>query len=103
MCHPPPQVGVAQPLQQDVTQYLALTGNAVAINEVDLVARVEGFLQSISYQDGAPAKQGDKLFVIEPAPYDAKLQQVGEVIPARHQLRGSLDTTRFVEASIHEV
>jgi RND family efflux transporter MFP subunit len=72
---PPPQVAVAKPLQQGVTPYLEFTGNAVAYNQVDLVARVEGFVQEIDYRDGASAKQGDTLFVIEPAPYQAKLQQ----------------------------
>jgi RND family efflux transporter MFP subunit len=72
---PPPQVGVAHAVQQEVTPYLELTGNAQAVNQVDLVARVQGFLQEIDYQDGAAAKQGDTLFVIEPAPYQAKLQQ----------------------------
>ena len=72
---PPAQVGVAHPLQQGVTPYLDLTGNAQAVNQVDLVARVQGFLQAINYQDGASAKQGDTLFVIEPTPYEARLQQ----------------------------
>jgi len=72
---PPPQVGVAHPLQQEVTPYLELTGNAQAVNQVDLVARVQGFLQSINYQDGASVKLGDTLFLIEPAPYEARLQQ----------------------------
>src|SRR5580698_679029 len=72
---PPPPVGVAKPLQQAVLPYLEVTGNAVAFNQVDLVARVEGFLQEINYQDGAEAKQGDTLFVVEPTPYQAKLQQ----------------------------
>ncbi len=72
---PPPQIGVSKPLQQGVTPYLEVTGSAVAYNQVDLVARVEGFLQEISYKDGAPMKQGDTLFVVEPAPYQAKLQQ----------------------------
>jgi RND family efflux transporter MFP subunit len=72
---PPPHVGVAHALQQEVTPYLQLTGNAQAVNQVDLVARVQGFLQEIDYQDGASAKQGDTLFVIEPAPYQARLQQ----------------------------
>lgn len=74
----PPQtaeVGVAQPLQQAVTPYLEATGNAAAFNTVDLVARVEGVLNQIVYQDGATAKQGDLLFVIDPAEYQAKLQQ----------------------------
>jgi len=72
---PPPDVGVAKPLQQSVTPYLEVTGNAVAYNQVDLAARVEGFLQEIDYTDGAMAKRGDTLFVIEPAPYQSKLQQ----------------------------
>jgi RND family efflux transporter MFP subunit len=72
---PPPEVGVTHALQQEVTPYLELTGNAQAVNQVDLVARVQGFLQEIDYQDGAAAKQGDTLFVIEPTPYQARLQQ----------------------------
>jgi multidrug efflux system membrane fusion protein len=72
---PPPEVGVAKPLQQAVTPYLVLTGSTVAFNQVDLVARVEGFLQEIDYKDGAMAKVGDTLFVVEPAPYQSKLQQ----------------------------
>ena len=72
---PPPQVGVAHPVQKQVTPYLEATGNTVAYNQVDLVARVEGFLQSIDYQDGATVKAGTNLFVVEPAPYQAKLQQ----------------------------
>ncbi len=72
---PPPQVAVAKPLQQSVTPYLELTGNAVAYNSVDLEARVQGYLQEINYKDGADAKQGDTLFIIEPTPYQAQLQQ----------------------------
>ena len=72
---PPPQVIVAQALHQAVTPYLEATGNMVAYNQVDLVARVSGFLQEIRYTDGAAVHRGDTLFVIEPAPYQAKLQQ----------------------------
>jgi RND family efflux transporter MFP subunit len=72
---PPPPVGVAKPLQQSVTPYLENTGNAVAYNQVDLEARVQGYLQEINYKDGTFAKLGDTLFIIEPAPYQAQLQQ----------------------------
>ncbi len=72
---PPPKVTVAPPLQQHVTSYLDATGNTVAYNQVDLVARVSGFLQDIRYKDGAIVHRGDTLFVIEPEPYKAKLQQ----------------------------
>jgi membrane fusion protein, multidrug efflux system len=72
---PPPQVGVAHPLARNVTPYLEATGNTAAYNQVDLEARIEGFVQEIDYTDGAFVKAGTTLFVIEPAPYQAKLQQ----------------------------
>ncbi|HET6606109.1 MAG TPA: efflux RND transporter periplasmic adaptor subunit [Rhodopila sp.] len=72
---PPAKVSVAKPLVQTVTQYLEETGNTSSIASVDLVARVEGFVQAISYTDGAEVKKGDILFTIEPLPYQMKLQQ----------------------------
>src|SRR5688572_14875160 len=72
---PPAEVSVATPLQQNVRPFVELTGNTVAFNAVDLVARVEGFLQSIDYQDGAFVKKGDLLFEIEPTTYEAKVKQ----------------------------
>jgi multidrug efflux system membrane fusion protein len=71
----PPEVGVARPVRQAVLDYFEGTGNTVAINQIDLVARVKGFLSAIDYRDGAGAKLGQVLFVIEQAPYEAQLQQ----------------------------
>ncbi len=79
---PPPQVGVAKPLQQAVIPYLPATGTTVAFNQVNLEARIQGFLTSIDYVDGAAVKQGDTLFVIEPAPYQAALQQAQATMQA---------------------
>ncbi len=72
---PPPKVGVAHPLRQKVTPYLEATGNTAAVNSVKLVARVQGFVQSIDYQDGAAVKKGTTLFVIEPEPYKLKVDE----------------------------
>jgi RND family efflux transporter MFP subunit len=72
---PPPKVTVAAPVQKPVTRYLELTGSAAAVNSADLVARVPGFVQEISYQDGAVVKKGTPLFTIEPEPYQVKLDQ----------------------------
>jgi RND family efflux transporter MFP subunit len=72
---PTPKVGVTQPVKRVVTRYLELTGNTVSLDKVELVARVAGFLREINYKDGSMAKAGDVLFVIEPAPYEAKVQQ----------------------------
>jgi RND family efflux transporter MFP subunit len=70
---PPPKVTVAAPLEQDVTRYFEATGNTAAINSVDLVARVQGFVQAISYADGDFVKKGTSLFTIEPQPYKLKV------------------------------
>ncbi len=72
---PPPKVEVAVPVQKSITRYLDATGNTAAIKNVDLVARVQGFLQSINYKDGTPVKQGTTLFTIEPETYKLKLEQ----------------------------
>jgi RND family efflux transporter MFP subunit len=72
---PPPKVVVAQPLQQPVTLYFELTGNTQAINSVDLVARVQGYLESIDYKDGSFVTKGTQLFGIERDTYQQQLDQ----------------------------
>ncbi|MCK1740513.1 efflux RND transporter periplasmic adaptor subunit [Bradyrhizobium sp. 139] len=72
---PPPKVDVATPVERPVTRYVEATGNTAPIKNVDLVARVQGFLQSIDYQDGTFVKQGTQLFTIEPETYKLKLDQ----------------------------
>jgi RND family efflux transporter MFP subunit len=72
---PPPKVTVQLPVQQTVTPYLDATGNTGSVNTVKLVARVQGYVQEIKYQDGAQVKKGTPLFVIEPEPYKVKLDQ----------------------------
>ena len=72
---PPAKVIVAQPLQQPVTLYLELTGNTAPYRAANLVARVQGFLESIDYQDGASVTKGTQLFGIERAIYQAQLDQ----------------------------
>jgi RND family efflux transporter MFP subunit len=72
---PPPKVEVGLPVQQTITRYLDATGTTAPIQTVDLVARVQGVLQSINYKDGAFVKQGTTLFMIEPETYKFKLEQ----------------------------
>jgi RND family efflux transporter MFP subunit len=72
---PPPKVDVALPVQRPVTRYLEATGNTAPIKSVDLVARVQGFLESIDYKDGDFVKEGTTLFTIEPETYRLKLEQ----------------------------
>ena len=69
----PPTVTVSHPHQEQVTDYLDLTGTVAPSQNVDLVARVTGYLQSVNFQDGAMVKEGQLLFVIEPEPYKQQL------------------------------
>src|SRR6516165_9694046 len=55
---PPVTVIVAKPVSQTVTDYLDFTGNTAAINSVTLVARVEGYLETLHFTDGSPVKKG---------------------------------------------
>src|SRR3954449_8292520 len=72
---PPLKVDVALPVQRNVTRFLEASGNTAAVKSVDLVARVQGVLQSINYKDGDFVKQGTTLFTIEPETYKLKLEQ----------------------------
>src|SRR5580700_6146021 len=70
---PPPKVTVAAPIEQTIPPYFEATGNTAAVNSIDLVARVQGFVQAISYKDGDYVKKGTSLFTIEPEPYKLKV------------------------------
>jgi RND family efflux transporter MFP subunit len=71
----PPKVTVAAPAEQTVTSYFEATGNTAAVNSVDLVARVQGFVEEISYTDGAFVKKGAPLFMIEAELYRVKVER----------------------------
>jgi RND family efflux transporter MFP subunit len=70
---PPPKVTVSTPIERQIPRYFEATGNTTAVNSVDLVARVQGFVQAISYTDGDYVKKGASLFTIEPEPYKLKV------------------------------
>jgi len=87
---PPPKVTVTAPIEQEVIRYFEATGNTAAINTVDLVARVQGFVQAISYTDGDYVKKGTSLFTIEPQPYKLKVESAqASVASAKANLKQS--------------
>ncbi len=77
---PTPKVTVSHPLEQSVTDYIEVPGTLQARGEVNLMARVEGYLESIHFEDGAIVQEGELLFLIEPGPYEADLQQAQAVV-----------------------
>jgi RND family efflux transporter MFP subunit len=94
---PPPKVVVAQPLQQPVTLYLYLTGNTAPFRTANLVARVQGYLESINYRDGAAVKKGTLLFGIEQDTYQAALDQAKAQLAKDQAVLGEaqVDLTRY--------
>jgi len=82
---PAPAVTVAQPLIQDVTDYLEFTGTVVASEQAEARARVSGVLQSMHFVPGTMVTEGDLLFVIDPAEYEADLQAAEKIEYGRAQ------------------
>jgi RND family efflux transporter MFP subunit len=72
---PPPVVEVSLPAQQGVIDYLEVTGTTEAINVVEVRARVTGYLQSVDFEEGDDVEEGDLLFVIDPAEFQAEVDR----------------------------
>jgi membrane fusion protein, multidrug efflux system len=68
-------VTVSKPLQRDVDVRIGFLGQFSAIDRVELRAQVGGLLTEIHFQDGQIVHKGDLLFVIDPRPYEIKLEQ----------------------------
>jgi membrane fusion protein (multidrug efflux system) len=72
---PPPAVTVAPVASREVTATGAFIGRVVAINKVDVVARISGFINERNFTEGQQVKTGDLLFRIEPDTYKAAVDQ----------------------------
>ncbi len=70
-----PKATVAHPIRRKITDYLDLTGNTQAINTVQLVARVSGYLEGVYFKDGQFVKKGQLLFLIQQNTYQENLRQ----------------------------
>ena len=65
---PPPEVKVATVVQRDVPIYVEAIGQTRGSTEIEVRARVEGFLESVDYKEGNPVKKGQLLYTIDPRP-----------------------------------
>jgi RND family efflux transporter MFP subunit len=89
---PPPNVTVAQPVEQPVTEFLEFTGRTDAFETVEVRARVQGFLEKTHFEDGAPVEAGDLLYTIEQGPYKASLQSAQAQLA---QAEAEINRTQF--------
>src|SRR5690606_8265722 len=72
---PPPEVSVATVLNKPVHQWDTFNGRVTAVESVELRPRVSGYVQRVAFDEGQEVKKGDLLFVIDPRPYQAALDQ----------------------------
>jgi len=73
---PPPTVTVANPVQRTVVDQDEYVGRFVAVEAIDIRARLSGYLQEIHFTDGQMVKKGDQLFTIDRRPFRIALEQM---------------------------
>lgn len=93
----PPEVKVATVLQKDVPIYVEAIGQTRGSTEIEVRARVEGFVQTVDFKEGNPVRKGQLLYTIDPRPFQAALaQSKGQLAEAEAQLaRARQDVVRF--------
>jgi RND family efflux transporter MFP subunit len=71
---PVPVVPISHPVKRPVTDSVDFTGRTDAVQSVNIVARVTGYLVQMPFAEGAEVKKGDLLFQIDPQPYEAQVR-----------------------------
>jgi membrane fusion protein, multidrug efflux system len=79
---PPPEIPVVVTQAQDVPLYLEFVGQVYGLKDIAIRARVEGFLESIHFEEGSLVKEGQLLYTLESQPYEEvvanRMSQVAE-------------------------
>ena len=98
---PAPAVTVATPLGRVVDKWDEYTGRFEAVQQVEVRARVSGFIDSIHFTDGQMVKAGDLLFKIDPRPYGIAVDSAqADVVRAKAQVaQGANDVARAEQLS----
>jgi multidrug efflux system membrane fusion protein len=83
-----PVVPISQIVQREVTDYVDFTGRTDAIDTVNIVPRVTGYLVKMPFKEGSLVKKDELLFEVDPRPYKAQLDQAqGQVKLYQAQLK----------------
>src|SRR5215831_13683513 len=72
---PPPEIKVSKVLERDVPVYVEAIGETRGNTEIEIRARVEGFIESVDYKEGTLVKKGDLLYHIDSRPFETSLAQ----------------------------
>lgn len=85
---PAPEVDVAAVLKRNVTDWQTYSGRMAAVEKVEVRPQVSGTIVSVNFRDGALVKKGDTLFVIDPRPYQAAVDQAAAQVAAAQARTG---------------
>ncbi|CAM2183865.1 membrane fusion protein, multidrug efflux system [Paraburkholderia sacchari] len=85
---PAPEVDVAAVLKRDVTDWQSYSGRMAAVEKVEVRPQVSGTIVSVNFRDGALVNKGDTLFVIDPRPYQAAVDQAAAQLAAAQARTG---------------
>ena len=96
-----PSVIVTEAGRQDITPSFQYVGRVEAFESVDLMARVDGFLEQRNFREGGDVQKGDLLFVIEQAPYEIEVEQrKADLAGARATLQNAEEDFKRKEALV---
>jgi RND family efflux transporter MFP subunit len=76
----PPPVTVAKPVVKDIMEWDEFIGRFEAVDQVDIRARVSGYIDKIHFKDGSIVKVGDPLFTIDQRPYRLAVEQADTAV-----------------------
>src|SRR5229473_64211 len=79
----PPVVTVVQPVAREVVEWDDYIGRLESPESVEVRARVSGYLDKVHFKEGKEVKKGDRLFTIDPRPYQAEYDRAKPSVNAR--------------------
>ncbi|HAT1926985.1 TPA: efflux RND transporter periplasmic adaptor subunit [Legionella pneumophila] len=97
------EVDVALPVKKNIVEWDEYTGRFQAVEEVDVRARVTGYLEAIKFQDGQTVKKGDVLFVIDQRPFKyalARAEAQYALAKAQYERAIKLQKEKFISAEV---
>lgn len=89
----PPAVSVAAAVEKEIVETDEFPGRIEAIDQVEVRARVTGYIQSVHFKPGAEVKKGDLLFLIDPRPFETAVAQAQATL---NNTRAQLDLAHTV-------
>lgn len=97
------EVDVALPVKKNIVEWDEYTGRFQAVEEVDVRARVTGYLEAIKFKDGQTVKKGDVLFVIDQRPFKyalARAEAQYALAKTQYERAIKLQKEKFISAEV---